>query len=170
MCLTGFSLTGCSAQIPWHLIKKRTRPPIVLEIRSYSRGLWKYFRDYHYLNKQLYNQCECYTALYNKKPVAFIAMAKNFGAHYFYRVSRVVVLPDYQGIGVATAFLNWIGSYYTKVGKKPIYIVTSNPQLVKNRNMHWRLQRLGHASGHTFKGLRKSVSKNRITATLKYVP
>ena len=32
------------------------------------------------------------------------------------KVHRLVVLPDYQGIGLASALLNTIGSYYKKLG------------------------------------------------------
>lgn len=30
------------------------------------------------------------------------------------RVSRLVILPDYQGIGLGTKFLNFMAEYYTK--------------------------------------------------------
>ena len=32
------------------------------------------------------------------------------------RVSRLVILPDYQGIGLGTKFLNEMAKYYSKQG------------------------------------------------------
>lgn len=40
------------------------------------------------------------------------------------RCSRLVILPDYQGIGLGTKFLNLIAEYYSKIGND-FCIVTS---------------------------------------------
>ena len=44
----------------------------------------------------------------------------------YYRVSRLVVLPDYQGIGVGKRFLKFIAELYTFQTRVPFYILTSN--------------------------------------------
>ena len=44
----------------------------------------------------------CYVAKYEDKPVAFIAVAHVHMLVRYFRVSRLVVLPDYQGVGVGT--------------------------------------------------------------------
>jgi GNAT superfamily N-acetyltransferase len=89
------------------------------------------FRQYHYLNGQLGAGVRCYVALYQEKPVAFIAVAHvRMGGHFF-RVSRLVVLPDYQGIGIGKRLLNFIAELYTSQISLPFYLVTSNPQLVR---------------------------------------
>jgi GNAT superfamily N-acetyltransferase len=38
----------------------------------------------------------------------------------YYRVSRLVVLPDYQGIGVGKRLLNFIAELYTSPNKSSI--------------------------------------------------
>ncbi|MGA3288758.1 MAG: GNAT family N-acetyltransferase [Candidatus Bathyarchaeia archaeon] len=93
--------------------------------------MWQMFRQYHYLNGQLGAGVRCYVALYQEKPVAFIAVAHvRMGGHFF-RVSRLVVLPDYQGIGIGKRLLNFIAELYTSQISLPFYLVTSNPQLVR---------------------------------------
>jgi GNAT superfamily N-acetyltransferase len=93
----------------------------------------------------------------------------------YYRVSRLVVLPDYQGIGVGKRLLNFIAELYTSQTKIPFYILTSNPQIIHGSMNNWKIIRFGHAS----KGkdtttinneLRKSLSRNRITVSLQYIP
>jgi hypothetical protein len=37
----------------------------------------------------------------------------------YYRVSRFIVLPDYQGIGVDKHFLNFIAELYSSQTKMP---------------------------------------------------
>ena len=49
----------------------------------------------------------------------------------YYRVTRLVVLPDYQGIGIGKRLLNFIAELYTSQTKIPFYILTSNPQIIR---------------------------------------
>ena len=93
----------------------------------------------------------------------------------YYRVSRLVVLPDYQGIGVGKRLLNFIAELYVSQTKMPVYILTSNPQVIRGDLRNWKIARFGHAS----KGkentrlnseLRSSLSRKRITVSMAYVP
>lgn len=58
------------------------------------------------------------------------------------RVTRLVILPDYQGIGLGTKFLNFVADFFTKQGFD-FRIVTSAKNLIYalNRNKNWSLQR-----------------------------
>jgi GNAT superfamily N-acetyltransferase len=93
----------------------------------------------------------------------------------YYRVSRLVVLPDYQGIGVGKQLLNFIAELYTSQTKMPFYILTSNPQIIHGNLKNWKIARFGHASkgrGNTRinNEIRSSLSRKRITVSLQYVP
>jgi GNAT superfamily N-acetyltransferase len=93
----------------------------------------------------------------------------------YYRVSRLVVLPDYQGIGVGKRLLNFIVELYTSQMGLPFYILTSNPQIIQGGMKNWKITRFGHASkgkGSTIinNELRSSLSRKRITVSLQYVP
>jgi GNAT superfamily N-acetyltransferase len=132
------------------------------------------FRQYHYLNGSLGAGVRCYTAAYQGKPVAFIAVASVRMKAKYYRVSRLVVLPDYQGIGVGKQLLNFIAELYSSQTKLPFYILTSNPQIIRGNLGEWKLARFGHASkgrGNTRINteLRDSLSRNRISASLCYI-
>jgi len=133
------------------------------------------FRQYHYLNGKLGAGVRCYTAIYNEKPVAFIAVACVRMKAKYYRVSRLVVLPDYQGIGVGKRFLNFIAELYTSQTKMPFYILTSNPQIIRGGMKGWRIARVGHASkgkenSRLNSEIRDSLSRKRITVSLEYIP
>jgi GNAT superfamily N-acetyltransferase len=133
------------------------------------------FRQYHYLNGSLGAGVRCYTAIYQDKPVAFIAVACVRMKAKYYRVSRLVVLPDYQGIGVGKWFLNFIAELYSSQTKMPFYILTSNPQIIRGNMENWKIIRYGHAS----KGrentrinneIKDSLSRKRITVSMQYIP
>jgi GNAT superfamily N-acetyltransferase len=93
-------------------------------------------------------------------------------ANYF-RVSRLVVLPDYQGIGVGKKLLNFIAELYTSQVNLPFYLVTSNPQLVKGNLDHWKVRRVGHGSHgrndtRINRGLVRSNSRRRLSVSMIY--
>ena len=133
------------------------------------------FRQYHYLNGSLPSTARCYTAVYQDKPIAFIAVVHTHMKTRYYRVTRLVVLPDYQGTGVEKRLLNFIAELYTSQTKIPFYILTSNPQIIRGNMQNWKIMRLGHASkgqGNTRinNEIRSSLSRKRITVSLQYVP
>ena len=58
-----------------------------------------------------------------------------------YRISRLVVLPDFQGLSIGIKILNYFGSLYSTDNKK-LYIKTSNPSLFKGMEYnkeYWKL-------------------------------
>ncbi len=133
------------------------------------------FRQHHYLNGKLGAGVRCYTAVYQNKPIAFIAVAHIKMKSRYFRVSRLVVLPDYQGIGVGKRLLNFIAELYTSQTKMPFYILTSNPQIVRGNMDNWRIMRHGHASkgknnSRLNDGLRGSLSRKRLTVSMQYIP
>ena len=82
----------------------------------------------------------------------------------------MVVVPDYQGIGVGKRFLNFIAELYFSQTKLPFYILTSNPQIVRGNLANWKITRFGHASkgrGNTRinNEIRDSLSRKRITVS-----
>jgi GNAT superfamily N-acetyltransferase len=93
----------------------------------------------------------------------------------YYRVSRLVVIPDYQGIGVGKRLLNFIAELNTSQTKMPFFILTSNPQIIRGPLENWKITRFGHASkgrGNTRinNAIRSSLSRKRITVSMQYVP
>ena len=133
------------------------------------------FRDYHYLSGSLACHARCYCAVYQDRPIAFIAVMNIHMRAQYYRVHRLVVLPDYQGIGVGKRLLNFVADLYTSQTKRPFYVITSNPQLVRGSLGDWKVMRSGHASrgrGDTRINaeIRSSASRKRVTTTLSYCP
>lgn len=134
------------------------------------------FRQYHYLNGNISVGAKCYVAIHMDKPVGFIAVARVRMRRHFFRVSRLVVLPDYQGVGVGKRLLNFVADLYTSQLNLPFFLVTSNPQLLHGNLPNWKMKRVGHvtvrrnASGRINRGLMNSLSRDRLTVTLEYMP
>lgn len=89
------------------------------------------------------------------------------------RVTRLVILPDYQGIGLGTKFLNFIADFYSKQGFD-FRIVTSAKNLIYalNRNKKWLLKRyekLKMPDGRANESLKKTIRTNVKTASFLFV-
>lgn len=94
------------------------------------------------------------------------------------RVHRLVVLPDYQGIGIGTKFIKEIAKIINKRGFE-LNLTTTTPALVGalRKDKEWILARYGRADNskgwNRYKGIEtkqldKSNSGNRITYSFWY--
>lgn len=91
------------------------------------------------------------------------------------RVHRLVVLPDFQGLGIGTKFINYIGDLYLRSGLN-FNLTTTTPALryALLKSDKWELKRSGKCrSGfHLLSGnehIKRSSSENRITYSFDYV-
>ena len=84
------------------------------------------------------------------------------------REHRTVVLPDYQGLGIATKFRDFVADLVVGDGFR-FSTVLSHPALIASmkKNPNWKLTRKGRCrgGGKTF----ASLSKNRITTSWEFV-
>ena len=135
-----------------------------------KRKYWNIFKKYHYLSGDLNVSSQCYVITANNKLCAFVAFLpflhqckKNF-----WRVSRIVVLPDFQGCGIAgKALENLVKDEFIKKGKGML-ITTSNPMMINSlkRNPSWAMTCKNRKSGGGRLGRR---SQTRVTASFQYV-
>jgi len=117
------------------------RPPITLTIRSTGSEMWRYFSKYHYLDTSMSRSVHCYVGLIGDKPVAFHAAihATNRDIRSFWRGSRTVVLPEFQGLGIGTAFSDAIAQIYVGRGLR-YFSKTAHPAFGEHREKSplWR--------------------------------
>ena len=116
----------------------------------------------------------CYVAEYKNKPIAFMAIMKiHFGTIY-YRVSRLVVLPDYQGVGIGKRFLTFMADFITNKTGILVTIVTTNPQLIRSDlGSNWIIRRVGKVKPVCMQKLNApytQIAAKRLTVTLRYIP
>lgn len=115
-----FTPTDCAFQ--WRSLQPR--PKLDCEIRVVEHKMWRVFAPYHYLTSELSPAARCFCLFVNNRPAAFsgvlhrpISRAKQ-SVQNIYGMSRLVTLPDFQGIGLAFVLADFLGSIYTGVGHK----------------------------------------------------
>ena len=117
------------------------RPSITLTIRGTTPDLWRSFSKYHYLDTRMSRSVHCYVALIGDKPVAFHAAihSTNRDIHSYWRGHRTVVLPEFQGLGIGTAFSDAIAEIYVSRGLR-YFSKTAHPSFGEHREKSplWR--------------------------------
>jgi GNAT superfamily N-acetyltransferase len=115
------------------------RPPIELEIFRCRRGAWRMFARHHYLSGALPQYARCHLALWKGSPVAFCATVSLIGHKNRWRISRIVTLPDYQGIGVGTAVAEAVAELHVCEGHR-VNVTGSHPALIAHcrRSPRWK--------------------------------
>ena len=93
--------------------KKGERPKITLTVRRCESSVWYslgFYRE-HYLTAELNKSCKCLLFEWDGVPVAFVGILNTprKGIPYGCSISRIVVLPDYQGLGLSTIIFNFCG-------------------------------------------------------------
>ncbi len=111
----------------------RQRPQLELTIYRVPGTQWRYFKPHYYLDLPHPVAAQYFIGFIGDEPVAHLAVCPMFqGGHY--RATRLVVMPEWQGIGVGTAFLNEICRLHLeghgrKGHKFTTLFHTSHPQL-----------------------------------------
>lgn len=150
------------------------RPSIELEIKRVHHSAWHVFRKHHYLDHNLNKSARCYCAFIHEEPVAFCAVLSfPHRKTPSWRISRIVVLPDYQGIGIGVKLMNFLGGVYQHTDK-PFTIVMTHPGLVRSclNSKDWYMYRKPQRSprlGKTSKMSEWKVASSRNPAGFKYV-
>ena len=151
------------------------RPQVKLEIIWAKYEAWHLFARHHYLTADLNKSAQIYVGLINDQPAVLTAILPLINANVknARRISRTVVLPDYQGIGIGGKFVNAVCAGLQAQGLST-YTTTSHPARVRalNKSKEWemirepsRVAQRGKTSSITG---RLGLSRSRITTGFRY--
>lgn len=125
----------------------KTRPSIELQVSRVESGVWDIFKKHHYLTEKVNKSCKFFLFTWNNKPVGICATINQprKGCPNGFALSRTVVLPDFQGMGIGSRISEFCASIFVAAGGK-VYTKTISPALgeYRNRSDKWR--------GTTFNG------------------
>ncbi|GAA4946100.1 ABC-type ATPase involved in cell division [Nonomuraea thailandensis] len=131
------------------------RPVLRLEIRPVDGQLWPVFARHHYLSTELHRSSKKFAGFIDGEPVAFLAYRhfQHPATRNLKMEHRLVVLPDYQGLGIGVRFSEWMGQRLYEQGFR-YRSVSSHPALIAYRSgsPRWRMiqgqKKLGTRSKH----------------------
>lgn len=140
-----------------------------------KREIWNIFRQHHYLSADLNVASRMFVAYLNGEIVGMCAILPQPGVaglkYPAWRVHRLVVLPDYQGLGIAKRLLEYICDMYL-YHERHIYLRTSNVRLINymRNSSKWQGDgslRKSHADTGALYG--RKVNEERLSTSFKYI-
>ena len=116
----------------------RPRPPLRVAIGRVPYATWPLFAPFHYLTASLNQACRCFCLFVDPegndtwRPAAFAATIHRPHAHAknIEGLSRLVTLPDWQGLGLAFILSDTLGSAYVALGKR-FHTYPAHPVLIR---------------------------------------
>lgn len=84
------------------------RPEIELQMYRTTTDTWRMFKKHHYMTEELNKSAACYVFTWNGSVVGFVSTLSMFGKGIkrAVREHRLVVLPEFQGLGWGGLCLN----------------------------------------------------------------
>jgi GNAT superfamily N-acetyltransferase len=120
--------------------RRLRRPAIQLEIHRCRPRAWELFKRHHYLSGSLPVATRCYLTTWRGVPVHFSATVPVITKQNHRRFTRIVTLPDYQGIGIGMRAVAAVAALHRAEGLR-INVTSSHPALVRHcqRSPLWRV-------------------------------
>ncbi|MCG8451239.1 MAG: GNAT family N-acetyltransferase, partial [Pirellulales bacterium] len=111
--------------------RRLRRPAIHVEIHRCRLAAWKLFARHHYLSGSLAAGARSYLATWEGEPVTFCATLPVITKRGHRRFTRIVTLPDYQGMGIGMRVVAAVASLHRAEGLR-INVTSSHPALIRH--------------------------------------
>lgn len=126
------------------------RPTIDCTVGRVPRAAWQMFAPYHYLTAELAAGAKCYALWARGRIAAFAGLLGipvsrgSTAGEYICTVSRLVTLPDWQGLGLAMALVATLGAEHKAAGKR-LRTYPAHPSLIGAflKSPDWHIMREG---------------------------
>jgi ABC-type lipoprotein export system ATPase subunit len=111
----------------------RRRPELEVTVSAVPYAAWKLFAPFHYMNNDLHKAARCYGLFVADEIAAFAGML--YRPHPkvddIMGCSRLVTLPDWQGLGLAMVLIDKLSAAYKAVGKR-VHTYPAHPALIRS--------------------------------------
>ena len=111
--------------------RRLRRPSLHVEISRCKLAAWQLFARHHYLSGSLAAGARCYLATWDGQPVTFCATLPVFAKNNHRRFTRIVTLPEYQGMGIGMRVVAAVAELYRAKGQR-INVTSSHPAVVRH--------------------------------------
>ena len=122
----------------------RRRPDLAVELRHVEYRAWELFAPFHYLTADLNQAARCWCLFVDQQPVSFAAVLHRPTNRptRIKGVSRLVTLPDWQGLGLAMILVDQLGALYAAQGYE-LRTYPAHPALIRSfdRSPRWKLEK-----------------------------
>ncbi len=153
--------------------RRLRRPQIELEIHRCRLAAWELFKRHHYLSASLARQARCYLTTWEGVPVNFCATLPVIAKRNHRRFTRIVTLPDFQGLGIGMRSMAAVAELHRAEGYR-VNVTSSHPSLVRHcrQSPLWKavsVKKTGTNPSATTKFPQYRSSAGRAVVSFEYV-
>lgn len=166
----------------WRSLQRR--PQLPGAITRVPHSAWRSFAPFHYLTAALHRSAKCFGLFVDGRIASFagllpraVSSGRSKGTA-IWGVSRLVTLPDFQGLGLAFVLGDRLGAMAKDLGSR-LRVYPAHPPLIRSydRSPHWQLikqpGRMTHVSSKRLQGLTRGAfvtnTGGRPNAVFEYV-
>jgi GNAT superfamily N-acetyltransferase len=144
-----------------------------VEIHRCRLAAWQLFARHHYLSGSLAVGARSYLATWEGEPVTFCATLPVITKRGHRRFTRIVTLPDYQGMGIGMKVVAAVASLHRQEGLR-INITSSHPALIRHcrHSDLWKtvnVKKTGSSRASTARFQQYRSSAGRAVVSFEYV-
>lgn len=122
----------------------RQRPPVAISIAKVSYEAWRLFAPYHYMSKDLHKAAQCFALFVDDRVASFAGMLRrpHPKVKNIMGCSRLVTLPDWQGLGLAMILIDHLSAAYKAIGER-VHTYPAHPDLIRTfgKSANWRMDK-----------------------------
>lgn len=153
--------------------RRLRRPDIHVEIHRCRLAAWQLFARHHYLSGSLAVGARSYLATWEGEPVTFCATLPVITKRGHRRFTRIVTLPDYQGMGIGMKVVAAVASLHKAEGLR-INVTSSHPALIRHcrHSEMWKavsVKKTGSSRSGTKRFTNYRSSSGRAVVSFEYV-
>lgn len=155
----------------WRFLQRR--PTVEMQICRADYQAWRWFSSHHYLSADLHKAAKCFVGLIDNKLAAFAGLLyfPHPKAKTIWSLSRLVVLPEFQGLGIgAYGFTENIGKICASCGLR-LRVHPSHPALIKTwaASKKWKIHQVPSFGQKPGKNAKLKPQETRKVAHLEWV-
>lgn len=144
---------------------RQGRPQITLQVSRVEAEAWNFFKKHHYLTEEVNKSCKFLLFEWNDKPIGMVAIINQprKGCPNGFAISRIVIMPDFQGMGLGVKLSEFCGGLIRNMDGL-CFIKTVNPALgvYFNRSKLWRGTAMNNKIRHKSSSSSDTSAKNRL--------
>lgn len=145
------------------------RPELEITISRVDYSAWRMFAPFHYLTADLNPSAKCFVLFVGDRPASFAATLHrpHPKVNDVEGVSRLVTLPDWQGLGLAFVLAETLGAAWGAMGKR-LHTYPAHPALIRgfDKSKNWAMVK----KPGTFGSKPKTGSTSTIDGLIHYRP
>jgi GNAT superfamily N-acetyltransferase len=129
----------------WRLLQRH--PELEFRIYKCDKTPWRLFSKYHYLSAELHTAAQCFAGFIGSECVAFSSYLHlpHPKTRNIKQGHRLVVRPDYQGLGLGGRFDDWLGQWLFERGFR-YHNTVAHPAMIAYYSHSPRWKRCGVGS------------------------